>query len=537
MTRHIFITGGVVSSLGKGLTTASIGLLLESQGLRIRVQKLDPYLNVDPGTMNPFQHGEVYVLDDGTETDLDLGHYERFTNAPLSRECNVTSGRIYQEVIRKERAGEYLGETVQVIPHITEEIKRNIAALAGDDVDVVLTEIGGTVGDIESHPFLEAIRQFKLDAGAENVLYIHMTLLPYLRASGEMKTKPTQQSVGKLREIGIQPDILICRCEQPIADEQRRKISLFCNVPPSHVLEEKDVDHSIYEVPLVLMDQGLDQLISRHFHLPARKSELADWRATVQTLKQPKTGAEIAVIGKYIDLQDSYKSIYESITHGGLANGIRVQVRRISAEVLDENGAETLLAGVDGILVPGGFGLRGVEGKIGAVKYARDQGLPYFGICYGLQVAVIEFARNVLGLPEADTTENNPSAVDPIICLLEEQREVTELGGTMRLGAQPCRILGGRALEAYGRDLVQERHRHRYELNNAYRERLEEAGMRITGVNEQLNLAEIIEIPEHPWFVAVQYHPEFQSKPTRAHPLFASFVKAALAHRTAGITA
>ncbi|MFH0947235.1 MAG: CTP synthase [Planctomycetota bacterium] len=537
MTRHIFITGGVVSSLGKGLTTASIGLLLESRGLRIRIQKLDPYLNVDPGTMNPFQHGEVYVLDDGTETDLDLGHYERFTNAPLSRECNVTSGRIYQEVIRKERAGEYLGETVQVIPHVTEQIKKCIASLAGDDVDVVLTEIGGTVGDIEGQAFIEAIRQFKLDAGAKNVLYIHMTLLPYLRASGEMKTKPTQQSVGKLREIGIQPDILICRCEKPLTDELKRKISLFCNVPVRNVLEEKDVDHSIYEVPLVLVDQGLDQLIAEHFDLPGSEPQLDDWRRTVEILKRPDTEAEIAVIGKYIDLQDSYKSIYESITHGGIANNARVKVRRISAEQLDQEGASKLLDGVNGVLVPGGFGVRGVDGKIGAVKYARENGIPYFGICYGLQVAVIEFARNVLGLAGADTTENRREAVDPIICLLEEQRNVTDMGGTMRLGAQPCSISGGRALEAYGKELVHERHRHRYELNNAYRDRLAEAGMVVTGVNKKLDLAEILEIPSHPWFVAVQYHPEFKSKPTRAHPLFASFVKAALAHRTEAVTA
>lgn len=531
MTKHIFITGGVVSSLGKGLTTASIGLLLESRGLRIRIQKLDPYLNVDPGTMNPFQHGEVYVLDDGTETDLDLGHYERFTHSKMSRESNVTSGRIYQEVIRKERAGEYLGETVQVIPHVTEEIKQSIAALAADDVDVVLTEIGGTVGDIESHPFLEAIRQFKLDVDSKEVLYIHMTLLPYLRASGEMKTKPTQQSVGKLREIGIQPDILICRCELPITDDLKRKISLFCNVPHSHVLEEKDVDYSIYEVPLVLVDQGLDRLIAEHLGLPEQQADLSEWRNTVEIIKNPEREIEIAVIGKYIELQDSYKSIYESIAHGGIANRARVNVRKINAEKLDEQGAARLLEGVDGVLVPGGFGVRGVHGKIGAVEYARTRGIPYFGICYGLQMAVIEFARNVLGLEDADTSENNADAAHPIICLLEEQRAVTDKGGTMRLGAQTCTVLGGRALEAYGTEQVHERHRHRYELNNAYRERLAEAGMIVSGVNEELDLAEIVEIPDHPWFVAVQYHPEFKSRPTQAHPLFRSFVHAALEHR------
>lgn len=533
MTQHIFITGGVVSSLGKGLTTASIGLLLESRGLRVRIQKLDPYLNVDPGTMNPFQHGEVYVLDDGTETDLDLGHYERFTNSPLSRASNVTSGRIYQDVLRKERAGEYLGDTVQVIPHVTDEIKKSIAALAGPDVDVVLTEIGGTVGDIESHPHLEAIRQFRLDVGRDNVMYVHMTLLPFLRANGEMKTKPTQQSVGKMREIGIQPDVLICRCEKPITDDLKRKISLFCNVEPHEVIEEKDVDHSIYEVPLVLQEQGLDALIVKKLSLPDAETNIDQWRAMVETLKHPKAEVEIAVVGKYIELQDSYKSIYEAIAHAGIANEVRVKVRRINAEVLEETPAEEALAGCDGVLVPGGFGVRGVYGKLSAVRLAREQGIPYFGICYGLQMAVIEFAQNVLGLEGADTTENDSNAKDPVICLLEEQREVKELGGTMRLGAQPCRLLGGRARDAYGTDLVQERHRHRYELNNSYRGRLAEHGLTVTGVNEQLDLAEIVEIADHPWFVAVQYHPEFLSKPLKPHPLFAGFVKAALARKAA----
>ena len=528
MTKHIFITGGVVSSLGKGLTTASIGLLLEGRGLRVRIQKLDPYLNVDPGTMNPFQHGEVYVLDDGTETDLDLGHYERFTNSLFSRESNVTTGRIYQEVLRKERAGEYLGDTVQVIPHVTDEIKKCIAALASDDVDVVLTEIGGTVGDIESHPYLEAIRQFRLDVGRENVMYVHMTLLPFLRANGEMKTKPTQQSVGKLREIGIQPDVLICRCEQPIAEELKRKISLFCGVEPSEVIEEKDVDHSIYEVPLVLQDQGLDKLIAKTLHLEEKPSDITAWRQMVEVIKNPETEVEIAVIGKYIELQDSYKSIYESIAHAGIANRVKIKIRRINAEVLETTPAEEALAGCDGVLVPGGFGVRGVYGKINAVRYARENGIPYFGICYGLQMAVIEVARNVAGMTTADTTENDEKTEDPVICLLEEQREVTDMGGTMRLGAQPCRLLGGKAREAYGTDLVQERHRHRYELNNSYRGRLAEAGLRVTGVNEDLDLAEIVEIEDHPWFVAVQYHPEFLSKPLKPHPLFASFVNAAL---------
>ncbi len=530
MTKHIFITGGVVSSLGKGLTTASIGLILESRGLRVRIQKFDPYLNVDPGTMNPFQHGEVYVLDDGTETDLDLGHYERFTHSPLSRQSNVTSGRIYSEVIRKERAGEYLGQTVQVIPHVTDQIKGAIAALSAPDVDVVLTEIGGTVGDIESLPFLEAVRQFRLDVGTNNVCYVHMTLLPFLRANGEIKTKPTQQSVGKLREIGIQADVLICRCEHAITDDLKKKISLFCNVEHRAVIEEKDVDFSIYEVPLVLVQQGLDKLIAERLGLPDVPTRLDEWKRVVETIKNPKREIEIAVVGKYIDLQDSYKSIYESIAHAGIANEAKVKVRRVNSEDVDRLGADATLAGVHGILVPGGFGARGVEGKITAVRYARENRIPYFGICYGMQMAAIEFARNVLHLPGADTTENNEDAVDPVICLIDEQRKITKKGGTMRLGAQPCTLGPGRARDAYKAEVVSERHRHRYELNNAYRDRLARGGMIVTGVNESLDLAEIIEIPDHPWFVAVQYHPEFKSRPTQAHPLFASFVRAALSH-------
>jgi CTP synthase len=534
MTKHIFITGGVVSSLGKGLTTASIGLILEAQGFRIRIQKLDPYLNVDPGTMNPFQHGEVYVLDDGTETDLDLGHYERFTNAPLSRSSNVTSGRIYSEVIRKERAGEYLGETVQVIPHVTDEIKNCIKSLAGDDVDVVLTEIGGTVGDIESLPFFEAIRQMRLDIGPENALYIHMTLLPYLRANGELKTKPTQQSVGKMREIGIQPDILICRSEVPFSEDVKKKISLFCNVEVKAVIAEKDVDHSIYEVPLVLVEQGLDQLIGKKLNLPLRTADLSDWRRVVDTIIHPEHEIEIAVVGKYIEMQDSYKSIYESITHAGIANRAKITVRRINAETVTAENVEGLLAGVDGILVPGGFGIRGVTGKVEAVRYAREGRIPYFGICYGMQMAVIEFARNVLGLAGADTTENRKDTEHPVICLLEEQRDVKGMGGTMRLGAQPCKLSEGRAREAYGADVVMERHRHRYELNNHYREALEAKGMIISGEHEAQHLAEVVEVVDHPFFVAVQYHPEFKSKPTRAHPLFAAFVRSALEHHQRG---
>jgi CTP synthase len=440
-------------------------------------------------------------------------------------------------VIRKERAGEYLGETVQVIPHITDAIKAGIHALAGPDVDVVLTEIGGTVGDIESLPFLEAIRQFRLDVGHENVCYIHMTLLPYLRANGEMKTKPTQQSVGKLREIGIQPDVLICRCEQSITEDLKKKISLFCNVETKAVIEEKDVDFSIYEVPLVLRAQNLDRLIATRLHLEHRECAIPDWERVVETIKNPATEIEIAVVGKYIDLQDSYKSIYESIAHAGIANRARVRVRRIAAETVEKLGPEATIAGVAGILVPGGFGARGVEGKIDASRYAREQRIPYFGICYGMQMAVIDVARHLAGLADADTTENSSSTPHPVICLLDSQQKVVDKGGTMRLGAQPCRILGGRALEAYGQPLVHERHRHRFEFNPAYRERLTQAGLVVTGVHEGLNLAEIVEIPDHPWFVAVQYHPEFKSKPTKAHPLFAGFIRAALAHAREGKSA
>ncbi len=533
MTRHIFITGGVVSSLGKGLTSASIGLLLERRGLRVRLQKLDPYLNVDPGTMNPYQHGEVYVLDDGTETDLDLGHYERFCNAPLTRDCNYTTGRIYQEILRKERAGEYLGQTVQVIPHVTDEIKRAIEKLVAPDVDVVITEIGGTVGDIESLPFVESIRQFRIDKGYENTLYIHLTLLPFLRTSGELKTKPTQQSVGKLREIGIQPDILICRCEIAPTEEMLRKISLFCNVPKDGVLVEKDVDHTIYEVPLVLRDQRLDETICRRLGFPQRTADMSDWEQIVAGICKPEHEVEIAVAGKYIELQDAYKSIYESLGHAGIAHKTRVKFRKIEAEQIEREGAAKALGGVDGILVPGGFGSRGVEGKIEAVRYAREQKIPYFGLCFGMQIAVIETARNLCGLAGANSTEVDPATPHPVISLLDAQRRVTEMGGSMRLGTQPCTLVAGHALAAYRTPLIHERHRHRYELNPSYKKRLEEHGLVVSGEHESLRLAEIIERPDHPWFVAVQYHPEFKSKPTKAHPLFEHFIAAALAHQAA----
>ncbi len=531
MTRHIFVTGGVVSSLGKGLTSASIGLLLERRGLRVRIQKLDPYLNVDPGTMSPYQHGEVYVLDDGTETDLDLGHYERFCNAPLTRDCNYTTGRIYQEILRKERAGEYLGQTVQVIPHVTDEIKRAIEKLVGPEVDVVITEIGGTVGDIESLPFLEAIRQYRLEEGPESALYIHLTLLPYLRTSAELKTKPTQQSVGKLREIGIQPDILICRCEIAPTEEMLKKISLFCNVPRDGVLVEKDVDHTIYEVPIVLRDQKLDETIARRLGFPSHQADLSDWEAIVAQVRNPEHEVEIGVAGKYIALQDAYKSIYESLAHAGIRHKTRVKFRKVEAEEIEKQGVEQTLGGVSGILVPGGFGKRGVEGKIAAVRYAREKKIPYFGLCFGMQIAVIETARNLCGLAQANSTEVDPATPHPVISLLDEQRKVTDLGGTMRLGAQPCSLQPGRAMDAYGAPLVHERHRHRFEFNPAYKAALEQQGLVVTGEHSSLHLAEVIERTDHPWFVGVQYHPEFRSKPTKAHPLFDHFVAAALKYR------
>ena len=528
-TKHIFVTGGVVSSLGKGLTAASIGCLLESAGLRVRMQKLDPYINVDPGTMNPYQHGEVYVLDDGSEMDLDLGHYERFTNAPLTADCNYTTGKIYSAVIGKERRGEYLGQTVQVIPHITDEIKAAIERLSTDDVDVVITEVGGTVGDIESLPFLEAIRQYSLDKPKGDCLFVHLTLLVYLAASGELKTKPTQQSVGRLREIGIQPDILICRTEQPMTEDMARKISLFCNVRPENVIEERDVAHTIYELPLMLQREGLPELIADGLGLDLPESDLSAWRKVVDTVVRTKRSIEIAVAGKYIELNDAYKSIYEAMAHAGIANDVAVRLRKLSSDDITPENAAELLAGVHGILVPGGFGGRGIEGKVEAVRIARETGIPYLGLCLGLQMAVIEFARNVCGLEGANSTEIDADTPHPVICLLEEQREVVDMGATMRLGAQRSTLTGGRALQAYGTAQIEERHRHRYEFNNHYRAQLEAKGMAFTGVNDEKDLVEIVEIPEHPWFVAVQYHPEFKSKPTQAHPLFRDFVKAAMA--------
>jgi CTP synthase len=535
MVKHIFITGGVVSSLGKGLTSAAIGMILERRGLTVSMQKLDPYINVDPGTMSPFQHGEVYVLDDGSETDLDLGHYERYTHAKLNRFSNYTTGKIYSEVIRRERQGDYLGSTVQVIPHITDAIKDAIRAGVSDGADVAITEIGGTVGDIESLPFLEAIRQFALEHPRGDCLFVHLTLLPYLRASGELKTKPTQQSVGKLREIGIQPDVLICRTEQPMTAEMGRKISLFCNVRPEAVIEERDVEFSIYEVPAMLVEAGLDRIVVEHLQLPADgDTDLSDWRRMLDGMRRTTDACEIAVVGKYIELHDAYKSIYESLSHAGISNHVRVRVRKVRAEDIQQKGVR-LLDGVDGLLVPGGFGERGLEGKIRAIQHARESGLPFFGICLGMQCAAIEFARNVLGLERAATTELDPDTPDPVIHLMPDQENLHDLGGTMRLGGMACRIVPGTlAARLYEREAVRERHRHRYEFNNGYRERFAAAGLVPSGLNPERDLVEILELAEHPFFVGVQFHPEFQSKPLAAHPVFRGFVAAARAHAHQG---
>jgi CTP synthase len=529
MTRHIFVTGGVVSSLGKGLTSASIGMLLEQRGLRVRMQKLDPYINVDPGTMSPYQHGEVYVLDDGSETDLDLGHYERFTNGPLTRESNYTTGQIYLKVIERERRGEFLGKTVQVIPHITDEIKSCISRMASRDVDVVITEIGGTVGDIESLPFLEAIRQFSLDVGKENCLYIHLTLVPYLKAAAELKTKPTQHSVGLLRQIGIQPDILICRTEREMALADREKIALFCNVSVNSVIEERDKDFSIYQVPLSLVSHGLDEQIVKKLNLPSNPPDISAWQEILHRLRNPESEISIAVVGKYAEHRDAYKSIYESIDHAGIENHVQIRISRIQSEEIEREGPERLLAGFDGILVPGGFGERGIEGKIETIRWARERKVPFLGICLGMQCAAIEFARNAVGLKGANSTEFDKDTRHPLICLLDEQQNVTDKGGTMRLGAQRATIVEGtRTAEAYGGTQISERHRHRYEFNNQYRQQLEAHGLVVSATSENGKLVEIIELADHPWFVAVQFHPEFKSKPTAAHPLFSNFIQAAV---------
>ena len=532
MSKHIFVTGGVVSSLGKGLTSAAIGLLLERRGLRVRMQKLDPYLNIDPGTMSPYQHGEVYVLDDGAETDLDLGHYERFTNSELSRDSNCTTGRIYLSVINKERRGEYLGKTVQVVPHVTNEIKLAIRKLAAPDVDVVITELGGTVGDIEGLPFLEAIRQIPLDVGRQNCLFVHLTLVPFLKAAGEAKTKPTQHSVGQLRQIGIQPDVLIVRTERELGRENAEKIALFCNVEKNAVIEEPDKEFSIYEVPLGLVENGLDQLIVDRLGLKAGPIDMSEWQYLLHKVRNPEHEVTIAVVGKYIQHKDAYKSIYESLDHAGIANSARVIVKRVEAEELERGDPQSVLGGVDGILVPGGFGMRGIEGKIDAIRHARKAEVPFFGICLGMQCAVIEFARNVLRLDNANSTEFAADTPHPVICLLNDQRVVVDKGGTMRLGSQVCVLEpGSRAAACYSAPQIRERHRHRYEFNPLYREKFARAGLKITGTSPDGGLAEIVELTDHPFFLAVQYHPEFLSKPNRAHPLFVGFIEAALAHQ------
>ncbi len=526
-TKFIFVTGGVVSSLGKGIAAASLGRLLVERGLSVTLQKFDPYINVDPGTMSPFQHGEVYVTDDGAETDLDLGHYERFIDRSLSQDNNVTTGRIYQSVITKERRGEYLGHTVQVIPHITDEIKASIRRLAPNH-DVVITEIGGTVGDIESLPFLEAIRQFRQDVGRENVLFIHLTLVPFIAATGELKTKPTQHSVRELMEIGIQPDILICRSDHALSEEIKRKIGLFCNVDFGCVIENRTTS-TIYEVPLLLHDQGLDREVCRRLNLDVKEPDLRPWRAMVDRIQHPSQRVRIAIVGKYTELTDAYTSIREALVHGGIANDVGVDLVWITSAEFLRREAEEVLEDFDAVLIPGGFGERGVEGMIGAVRWARENKVPFFGICLGLQTAIIEFARNVCGLSETNSSEFQPDCEHPVISLMNEQRDVKNLGGTMRLGGYVCRLKpGSRAARIYGTDEVRERHRHRYEVNNAYRDRLEEYGMRCSGLSPDGSLVEMIELPTHPWFIGCQFHPELRSRPTTPHPLFASFVAAAL---------
>ncbi|OGX23115.1 MAG: CTP synthase [Omnitrophica WOR_2 bacterium RIFCSPHIGHO2_02_FULL_45_21] len=530
MAKYIFITGGVISSLGKGIATASIAKILESCGFKVSLIKFDPYLNVDPGTMNPYQHGEVYVTSDGAETDLDLGHYERFTNARLNRLNNVTTGQIYSTVLARERKGEYLGKTIQVIPHITNEIKERIHIVAKESkAEIILMEIGGTVGDIESLPFLEAARQFSLERGRENVIYIHLTLVPYIKVADEIKTKPTQHSVGTMREIGIQPDILLCRTEKTLSDDLKAKISLFCNVQANAVIEALDVA-TIYEIPLVFKNQGLDKIILRHFGLKPKHTDLKDWQEkVVDRVLHPKHKTTIAVVGKYIELQDAYKSIYEALRHGGIANDCQVEIKKIDAESIELEGAEKILAGIQGLLIPGGFGYRGIEGKIKAIQYARENKLPFFGICLGMQCAAIEFARSVLGLKRANSSEFIKYGKEPVISLLEEQRKIKLMGGSMRLGEYPCRLAkAGKAYQAYRKPLVYERHRHRYEFNNRYRRRFLKKGMLFSGIYPKKNLVEILELKEHPWFVGVQFHPEFQSKPDKAHPLFDQFIRASM---------
>ncbi len=539
-TKFIFVTGGVLSSLGKGLASAAIGALLESRGLKVTLQKLDPYINVDPGTMNPFQHGEVFVTDDGAETDLDLGHYERFTTAKVGQNNNFTTGKIYYSVITKERRGDYLGGTVQVIPHITDEIKQSIH-LAGKAVDILIVEIGGTIGDIESLPFLEAIRQFRADVGRENTLYIHLTLVPYISTAGELKTKPTQHSVKELRSIGIQPDILLCRTDRYLSKDIKAKIALFCNVSIDAVITAKDVD-CIYEVPLIFHKEGLDNKIIELLNIWTRAPRLEQWEELVQKFKEPKHAVTIAIVGKYVNLTESYKSLNEALYHGGISNHSSVKLRFVDSEQIEHGNCGDMLQGVDGILVPGGFGTRGIEGKICAANFARVNKIPYFGICLGMQIAVVEFARNVAGLAKANSSEFDALTPDPVIYLMQEwydertdtiqRRDVnSDKGGSMRLGAYSCRVVGDTlAFQAYQREDISERHRHRYEFNNAYRDRLAQKGLIVCGVSPDGSLVEIVEVKDHPWFLGCQFHPEFKSRPMSAHPLFREFIRAALAY-------
>lgn len=532
MTKYIFITGGVVSSLGKGITAASLGRLLKSRGLKVALQKFDPYINVDPGTMSPYQHGEVFVTDDGAETDLDLGHYERFTDESVSRLSNITTGQVYWSVITKERRGDYLGGTVQVIPHITNEIKENVYRLAKNgNPDVIITEIGGTVGDIESLPYLEAIRQIKSDVGRDNCMYIHVTLVPYLNAAGEAKTKPTQHSVKELRSIGIQPDAIVCRSERPLSKEMEEKIALFCDINKDAVIQAVDAQ-SIYEVPLVLEKEGLDDIAIERLGLHCNGTELEEWKAIVEKIKNPQDQVNIALVGKYVELRDAYMSVAESLIHAGIAHNLKVNIDWVYSGNLTNDNVDKYLKDADGILVPGGFGDRGIEGKITAIRYARERKVPFLGICLGMQLAVIEFARNVLNYKDANSTEFNEKTQHPVIDILPEQKEVEDKGGTMRLGQYPCLLKEGtKAFQAYNQEQIRERHRHRYEFNNNYREIMEKNGLRISGIYAEKDLVEIIELIEHPWFVASQFHPEFKSRPNRAHPLFNDFVGASYKYR------
>ena len=531
MAKHVFVTGGVTSSLGKGITSASLGRLLEARGLRVTLQKLDPYINVDPGTMNPFEHGEVFVTDDGGETDLDLGHYERFTGVRLSRDSNVTTGSVYQSVIRKERRGDYLGATVQVIPHITNEIKGRIRKVGQDDIDVVITEVGGTVGDIESLPYLEAIRQLRKELPSQDSCFIHVTLVPYLATSEELKTKPTQHSVAELRSHGIMPDVMVVRSNRPLDDAARRKISLFCDVEPDAVINLVDINN-IYAVPLELNDAGLDAVVCRQLDLETDPPDLADWEAMVLRMDEAKDEVTIGLVGKYVDLPDAYLSVVESLKHAAAANGAAVTIRWIPAEEVDGLLAETHLEGLDGILVPGGFGIRGIEGKIEAIRHARENDVPFLGLCLGLQCAVIEFGRSILGHPNANSTEFDPTTPDPIIDLMEDQNDVEDMGGTMRLGIYPAKLTPGTITERlYGESVVYERHRHRWEVNNRYRSELEDGGLVLAGISPDDRLVEIIELPGHPFFIGSQFHPEFKSRPDNPHPLFDGFMAAALKRR------